>query len=755
MEATRGAPLLGPALALVAGAGAGRWLEAALPALVALLALGLALGGRGGPRLACLAVGLLLGALAAADQRTVLAGHDPERPLRAEGRVVAHPALVEGDLLLPVRLDRLRRGREASRVDLLVRVAVEWDGDDEPPPIGSRVRLSGRLSRPDVYRNPPRRPPGPWRLRVPSPRFVERIGSPGPMWGLAATLRREAESRLGGLSPGLVLARALVLGERAALPEEWTMALHRWGLSHLLAVSGLHLAAVAGLLYLGVRPLPRRPRFLLVAVAVAAYLLLVGPRPSVVRAAAMAFVGLAALLGERPPQALNALAAAAILLVVADPAVVGELAFQLSVAATLGILVLAPRLVARWNRLPRPLRQPLAVSVAAQVAVLPFLLPATAVLHPLAPLANLVAVPWAGLVLALGLLRLVLAPAVTLRAPLEAALDLAALPLDLLAALPPTGFELVPLALSAPVAILLAAALALLAAAAGRWQRVGALVALLAAGLAAAEMPGRPPGPELVVLDVGQGDAILLRDRQRAYLVDGGGWPRGDFAARVLLPALAGLGVRRLDAAILSHPDRDHCGGVAQLLAYLPVAEVWTTPAAVHEECGGRLVAGGARRRAPWPPLWKPLWRPLWRGRELPRGAWRFTVAHPTAGEESAGNDASLVLAVDVGGRRLLLTGDLEASGERAVAAHLGVAGAPPIAVLKVAHHGSRTSTTDAFLDRLRPGLAIVSAGRRNPYGHPAAEVVARLDRRRVPLLRTDRDGQIRLPLPVPPPALD
>jgi competence protein ComEC len=241
------------------------------------------------------------------------------------------------------------------------------------------------------------------------------------------------------------------------------------------------------------------------------------------------------------------------------------------------------------------------------------------------------------------------------------------------------------------------------------------------------------PVLEIRMIDVGQGDAILLRDGRRGVLIDGGGWPRGDIAARVLAPAIAAAGLQRLDAVVLTHPDRDHCAGLESLARRITWDEIWMGPGWLGEPCAEALL-----RRA-------PRWRPLWRGRRAAVGRWRFEVLHPAPGERLERNDRSLVIVAEAAGHRLLLTGDVEAAGERRMLQRDRQRLAAGI--LKVAHHGSKTSTTERFLRAVQPRLALISAGRRNPYGHPSHEVTARLRSEGVWVLRSDELGQVRIRL--------
>ncbi|HEX2223200.1 MAG TPA: DNA internalization-related competence protein ComEC/Rec2, partial [Thermoanaerobaculia bacterium] len=535
------------------------------------------------------------------------------------------------------------------------------------------------------------------------------------------------------------LARALVLGDASDLPLEWKRALRVTGLYHLMSVSGVHVALVAAAIWTLGGWLPRSLRLLLMLAGMGLYLLLVGPLPPLVRAAVMGGLGVLALLAQRPPAAANALGWAVVLLVVHRPDLVNQPSFQLTAAATAGILLLGPRLAERWSgALPHWLATSLAVSVAAQLATLPWILPRFHLLSPASPLLNLIAVPWTGLVLGASLLWTGLA----LISPSAAAaclpfLDLLAAPFAWPVRVPPEIWGTLPLRLPGWAAWALAVWLGslLLLRSSRLWVRRGrtcVLVLTLGALAASGWLGWSRKGPELVMLDVGQGDAILLRDGPRAVLVDGGGWDWGDLGGRVLLPALLAEGIRSLDALVMTHPDRDHCGGLVDIAAYLPVREVWMGHGWDPESCAGRLTAlPGVRIRL------------LAAGDRKSLGGWSLKVLHPDSDERRGENERSLVLLAATAGKRVLLTGDIESWAEQSLLSCC----APDlhVDVLKVAHHGSRTSTAESFLGEACPRLALISAGRNNVYRHPATEVLERLERYGVRVLRTDRDGQISL----------
>lgn len=781
------APAVPLALALLAGTALGRG-AAHAPAgpLVGLVLLGVAFGagrrdGRpggsllrgGGFAAAALAAGFLNGHLRGGPPAFL---PDPDRPVTGVVETTGHWRRLGDVWSAPVRVVSLRQGRRVLASGSGVEpIYLHARVEAAPSRYGARLRVKGYLGRSVRLGNPTARagaPPGLWRLRVESHRLIAVEMEPGRVARLSGALRERVENgietaargrpgvRNGSAALGVPLARALLLGDASDVPPAVVRGFRRLGLAHLLAVSGLHVGLVTGLALVLAAPLPRVARWLAGLAAAGLYLLLVGPRPSLLRASAMAGLAVAALLAERPPSARNALAVAALAIVAARPAAVGEVGFQLSVGATAGLLWLGPRLAASWEggvaensapaptrlpgrlamRLPAPVRDALAVSAGAQLGTLPWALPVFCLLVPAAPLVNLVAVPWAAaLLVAAGIWAGLAAVVPAAAASWLPALDLLASPAAWPAALPASVWASLPLALGPWAAALLAGILfaALLR------PRVG--LPVLAAALAwtvlapgGASGGGAQEAVELVMIDVGQGDAILLRDGGETLLVDGGGWPAGDLGGRVLVPALAALGVRSLDRVLLTHPDRDHCGGLVEVAGYVAVAEVWTGPAAA-ERPGSACEA--ALLRVPG-----AIHRTAAAGDRLAVGRWRLRVLHPERSPSPAGaNDGSVVLAAEAFGRRVLLTGDVEAAGERELLARFGAGDDLDCDVLKVAHHGSRTSSDPRFLAAATPALALVGAGARNPYGHPAAEVLERLAERGTRVLRTDRDGMVVL----------
>jgi competence protein ComEC len=533
-----------------------------------------------------------------------------------------------------------------------------------------------------------------------------------------------------------------VVGDRSRLGSRERDAFERSGTAHLLAVSGLHVAWVFALARAVVgwtlrrsrrRALLRRAHSLAIASAVIAslgYAALTGFGVPALRAVAMAGAGGLAVLGGRPGASANALLAAALLVLALEPGQLFDASFILSFVAVAGILAWSPSGGASGL---------VHCTLAATLATAPFVAGLGGRL-PVATLAsNALAVPLVGAAVVpaglaqgavgglwpeLGAYTLPLAHALTelsLRA-VEAlgSADLlhgSARPVQRAALLAAAGFAARALWMRGSAAAWASAAF------------VG--LALLVPGHDSSLSPGES---EVLALDVGHGDALLVRDGDAAWLVDAGTQLEGyDVGRAVVAPALRALGVSRIDVLALSHADLDHRGGVTSVLERVAVGELWLTreswqspdtralrAAAAHGGVPLRVVAAGARG-----PLGGATVRVLW-----PPGERTATTR----------NDGSLGLRFDFQRGCALFAGDASAAVERAL-----VREQAPCAFVKLSHHGSRSSTDPVWLDRLQPWLAVASHGRRPRSPLPHASVVERLERARVTLYDTESTGALRV----------
>jgi len=545
-----------------------------------------------------------------------------------------------------------------------------------------------------------------------------------------------------GLVPGAAI------GDTSRLPDDLAEEMRTTGLTHITAVSGGHFAVVVAVLTLlcSLARLPRPVRVALVAVASLAFVALVRPEPAVLRAAVMAAFALSGVAAGRPSQAVPALAASVVGLLVVDPWLARSYGFALSAAATAGLVLLAAPLAARlepWTGAAPAYA--LAVPLAAQAACGPVLVLLDPSVSTVSVLANLLAAPALAPATVLGLVATVLAPWLPALAGAVAraasgatwwiatvAHGCAALPgatvpwlggavgAVLLAVL--TGLVLWAVLRRAPrpgwpESWRAAARSGLREALAARRRRLGhgrfavllaaAAVTALVVAVAVPRLVTRTDIPrdwEVAACDVGQGDAVALRTGPAsAVVVDVG--PDGAAAGR----CLDRLGVARVDLLVLSHFHADHVGGLGQVLAGREVAAALVSPvpepATNAAATGAALAAAGVPVRA---------------ARAGDRGtagelAWQVLLA----GAGDGANDSSVVLAArTVSGLDVVLLGDLERAGQAELVPLAG-----PADVVKVAHHGSAVQSR-ALAERLRPAVALVSAGRGNGYGHPTDEAL-------------------------------
>ncbi|HEY4591766.1 MAG TPA: ComEC/Rec2 family competence protein, partial [Thermoanaerobaculia bacterium] len=406
----RNKPMLLPAAAFAAGTLLAFQVSYLSISLLAALALaGLALGRRAGVCLAFFACGLLAAAVRLGLPGDPAASLRRDRPVEAVLQVAGHWTPDDEGWSAPARVVRLIQEDRLTAPP--IEIILHLPGPEEPPPpFGSTLRVKGYLARSPGLGNRIPSPPGPWRLRVKSRQLLEIESPPGLLARLSGAIRLRVEEAYRAAGPGKgegkALARALVLGDVSELPLAWKRGLRVTGIYHLMSVSGVHVALVAGLVWLLAGWLPRPLRLLLMLAAILLYLLLVGPLPSLVRSAIMGALAALALLAERPPSAANALGWAVILLLLDQPDLALSPAFQFTVSATAGLLLLAPPLARRWQGrwLPVRVAEPIAASVGAHLATLPWALPRFHMLSPLAPLLNLPAVPWTGLALIASLL---------------------------------------------------------------------------------------------------------------------------------------------------------------------------------------------------------------------------------------------------------------------------------------------------------------------------------------------------------------
>jgi competence protein ComEC len=666
---------------------------------------------------------------------------------------------------------------QGPRQCFIPRLVVRVDSVVVPIDAGARATVRGewvKIGRPSAW---PRRP---GRLGIVVGRLSEippgarrtAVTRPGLPIRALQVARARASLRLRRLLPADVnpLARALVLAERDDLPGAVRTRFAEAGLAHLLAISGLHVGLIGAAIGLLLRSLVGPSRAAAgTAVAVAVYVAAIGAPPSAVRATLLLAGWSAARIRGLPSRPWDLLGGAALVALVADPMVLGEPGFQLSFAGFAGLglgaavwrLIVGPagsraRGAGVLRRLPRRASRRLALvglaiasSTGAFAATAPV---AAAHFHHVAPVALISHFAGAPLVAAavgsLAMTLLLPPPLDTIGAgAATTVIRLMMVVADRVAGLPGAHTPIGPPSAVAWAAICLALA--------GLWQwlrwgRARAAVPFLAASaalaLAAPPLIKRLPGGVSLIctLDVGQGDAAALRtDNGRWILFDAG--PRfgsRDAGRDVVLPLLRRYGARRIDLFVLSHPDLDHLGGFESIHEGVPVFRVLDSGHPIPKHSYARFLARTEDERI--------RWLAARQGDAVSLDNVTIRVLGPSlassGGDEIGANETSLLLRVSIGQALVYLnTGDATAAAEHALLSDWG-----PDSVradlLKVGHHGSRSSTASDFLSAVHPSVAVISAGRGNAYGHPHPAVLDRLSHAAIPRVwRTDRDGTLCL----------
>lgn len=565
------------------------------------------------------------------------------------------------------------------------------------------------------------------------------------------------------------LARALVLGESDLDPDD-DAAFRASGLSHLLAVSGTHLvfAVVAlvnalGFLLVRVEAFAACVRAARVAAAVGVALSLgyadfAGGSGSAFRAAYMLSVAFLVTAAGRRPSAVRCLAASMLIGACCDPFVARDVSFLLSVAATAGLIGIGPWLSVWTERVRwRPLRwfvASLATTVSAMLPCVPLLALLGSEIGLAGLFANVVAGPIGETcALPLCLLHAIVAFWPGLEQGVAMAGGGALLVVRAIARLSAeqSGLRLMlPIPGALQLALLAAASVGFALAGVGGAARArrAALVAVALLGVAGLEQAQRAAGAprgQLVasVLDVGQGDSTLIDFPDgRVWLIDGGGFVGSpvDPGRSVILPELASRRRQRIDVVVLSHPHPDHFLGLLSVVRAVEVGEFWDTGQGSAQGAGPAYAELHALLRERGVSVREPA--ALCGQRDF--GGVRVQVLAPCPGfrGEWGANDNSFVIRLRLGERAFLFTGDAEHEAEQLLLAR----GAPLVAdYLKVGHHGSRTSSSPAFLERVRPSIASMSTGVRNRFGHPHAPTLVNLAAHGVVGLRTDRFGGLRI----------
>lgn len=546
-------------------------------------------------------------------------------------------------------------------------------------------------------------------------------------------------------------AEALLIGEQDRMSLEDRQLFQTLGITHLFAISGLHVAIIAGILYfLLIRLHFRKETVVLWMLAILPlYALLAGGAPSIWRSVSMVCIVLAGSLLKLKWPIPHVLAISFIFFVLWNPTLLYNIGFQLSYGATFAIIYSS-----RFLSLPASaIRNGLIITSVSQLSLYPLLLyhfyeislSSFLVNSFFVPLYTLIILP-ANLIL-LGMTFLWAPGAEIFFHIYEPMRGLVEAFMESLAAIPHQMWN--PGKPEPLIVILLMASVMVFYVLAEKCFRLWQLLILLVPAILFTLIPYTDGSLKVTFLDVGQGDSavIELPYRKGVYVIDAGGLLRFDQEAfqerekpyeigrQIVVPYLKGKGISAVDILILSHADADHAEGAEELFKLLSIDQLHLTPGSFETDLMQALAPHAQEAAAVYPYAGSS-----WRSGEI-----QFTYLSPSDGGYEGNND-SLVLLLETGSSRILFTGDLEAEGEAEIMENYRNEIAN-LSLLKVGHHGSKTSSSEAFLETVRPALSIFSTGKDNRYGHPAAEVVERFENLQLNTLNTAESGTLEFTL--------
>lgn len=550
------------------------------------------------------------------------------------------------------------------------------------------------------------------------------------------------------------LAAALIFGDRSEMEEDLLAAYQRLGIIHLLAISGLHVSMLAGMLFfLMIRLNMTRERAMdILIVFLPFYSLIAGASPSVLRACAMTLIVLLIIRfgsGFRKVS-VDVFSTVFSVYIFLRPFVIYDAGFQLSFLVTFSLLLSSSFLGKLENR---PLALLAGTSVIAQLASVPVMLHHFYEFSFLGIFANILYVPFYSFIVLPLMFFLFFShlAAGSLIEPFQYVFEIVLEWANQLAkSCSRLPFSTIVLGRPSPLFMclyLLAISFSFFRLEKAETIKKGCLALFIPAGLMLFQHVTTVYSAkgEVTMIDVGQGDSMFIKlpFNQGTYLIDTGGvlrfdqeeWKKRDHpfdpGKDIVVPFLKSKGITALDKLILTHGDMDHIGGAPAVLEALRVKEVVLPQSGKRAEMEEKIL-GYCREKGISVRFVRP-------GDSWPAGDTRFYVL-ASGMEHASKNNQSIVLFARLGELDWLFTGDLEVEGESLLMVRYPALSAD---VLKVAHHGSDTSTSESFLDFLAPKIALISAGENNRFGHPKEEVLERLERRKIRIFRTDKHGAV------------
>ncbi|KON86977.1 competence protein ComEC [Sporosarcina globispora] len=698
--------------------------------------------------------------LAAEQNRTSLAGSESEFEITMKESVK-----IDGDLLtVPIELSDKKEklmARYKIKSETEKKALADYLG------IGMTCRINGTLQTPSTstnpnafsYKNYLNRNSIFWILEMEQLKLSDCINRKSGLTLSILKIRETGTKYILEHFPEQTasLAIALVFGDRDFIAEDTIASYQKIGIIHLLAISGLHVGMLAGMFFLaGIRAgITREKMTSILILVLPVYAILTGAAPSVLRAVFMMLLILLASKVKAPIQLADVFSIVFICYLFISPYVIYNAGFQLSFAVTLSLILSAPIILKRFSN---PAAAILAVSFVCQMAAIPILLWHFYEVSIISIIANLIFVPLYSSIILPAVLIIFIFDLLTggnadiFLVLLDKIIHFSNWIADMLSSIPNSA-----LILGRPSIIIMIVYLLMIPAFFAGWERSKNNKALIKSGM----LPilaivihylsnVLSPAGEITFIDVGQGDSILIKlpYGRGNYLIDAGGslvFETEDWKMKsdpyetgkdTVVPFLKSKGISKIDKLILTHGDMDHIGGASAVIRDMRVKSVVFPRGAELSEIEKDLIVQAKMEKSDI--------QFTKAGDSWSTGNAVFQVLSPFGdwmdGMNTGKNDGSIVLFAKLGGLTWLFTGDLEEQGEKQL-----ISSYPKlkIDVLKIAHHGSKTSSTESFLAGIEPRIAIISAGRNNRYGHPHNDVMTRLKDFNIQVLRTDKQGAV------------
>jgi len=673
--------------------------------------------------------------------------------------------------ILFVKVNRITHQNREERIKGRLQVTVARSSPISNPMglfVGDKIKVSAQLTIPKEYRNFNRPYLERWqkiqqihqRAFTKSPLLVHKIAAGSKFYPLRSIsiLRQKLIRNIEdfftdtGEEPQMTtqggVLEALLLGERGRLDENLSLALQEAGLFHLFAISGAHIALLSLILFFVFRFLriPLRLSYLLLMILLIVYSFLVEGRPSIFRATLMTVCFLSAKLIWREANLMNTISFCAFILLVINPFSLFDSGFQLTFTATLAIILFFPKVMKVLPKIPLRISEILAVSLTAQLGVLPIMARVFNRITFSSLFLNFAALPLVALIMLQGYLFLFLSffsaslaswAVEGLRIAIDGLVSLS----HVLDGIPFLSYRTPPPHMVTLAGYYVFSALLLLPLGSRKKLKKAFAAAFLCCFVLLIAYPFPPSSKELKVtfIDVGQGDSILVEfPGTKKMLIDGGGLPLSDFniGERVVSPFLWKKGIKAIDYLVLTHAHPDHMNGLISVAQNFRIEEFWESLSPDNNMAYSRLRQNLNR---------STVQRRVFRGQTFDINGVTVDILHPRKGDPrilSVDNDQSSVLRISFGRTSLLLASDIGVGAEADIL-ESGIEVRSD--VLKSPHHGSRSSSSEHFLEATNPQYIVISVGERNRYGLPDQEVLDRYREFDAQILRTDVHGAIEI----------